>query len=52
LAQARWAPTIEAAEAVGAPGLEIRPHRKLFARKFSTSVDTEVLDSIDADLRQ
>jgi hypothetical protein len=52
LAEARWAPPIEPAEAVGAPGLEIRPHRKLFARKFSTGVDTEVLDRIDADLRR
>jgi hypothetical protein len=52
LAQARWAPAIDAAEAVGAQGQEIRPHRKLFARKFSTSVDSEVLDRIDADLRQ
>ena len=52
LAQARWAPAIEAAEAVGAQGQEIRPHRKLFARKFSTTVDIGVLDRIDADLRQ
>jgi hypothetical protein len=52
LAEARWAPAIGAADAVGAPGYEIRPHRKLFARKFSTRVDVEVIDRIDADLRQ
>ena len=51
LAEARWDPPIGPEEAVGAPGLQIRPHRKLFARKFSTTVDTEVLDRIDADLR-
>jgi Core-2/I-Branching enzyme len=51
IAQARRAPPIQAAEAVGLQGQQIRPHRKLFARKFSTDIDTDVLDRIDAELR-
>jgi hypothetical protein len=49
--QARRAPSIEFGEATRTDGLEIRTHRKLFARKFSTDIDADVLDQVDAELR-
>jgi hypothetical protein len=52
LAEARWAPPIRAAAAFQQAGPQIGEHRKLFARKFSTSRDTDVLDRIDAELRR
>jgi hypothetical protein len=51
LAEARWAPPVQPDGAIARDGFQISPHRKLFARKFSTDVDTAVLDRIDAELR-
>ena len=52
LSEARWAPPISPETAVGAPGTRKLWHRKFFARKFSTFVDTDVLDRIDDELRR
>lgn len=52
LSEARWARPVRPDAALGAPGHDAIPHRKLFARKFSTAVDTDVLDRIDCELRR
>lgn len=52
LAEARWAMPIKPEEAVGVAGYHTLHHRRLFARKFSTKVDTDVLDRIDDELRR
>jgi hypothetical protein len=52
LAAARWAAPIIAAAAVGRPGTRIEAHRKLFARKFATGLDRDLLDRVDAELRR
>ena len=52
LSEARWAPPVRPEAALGAPGHHAIRHRKLFARKFSTAVDTDVLDRIDHELRR
>jgi Core-2/I-Branching enzyme len=53
LAEARWALPAEPDVVTGDPGGDttVAHARKLFARKFSTAVDTCVLDRIDAELR-
>ncbi len=52
LAEARWAAPIDPGRALAESGRHPAQHRKLFARKFSTSVDTQVLDRIDSELRR
>jgi hypothetical protein len=52
LAAARWAPPIKAETALAATGPDIGAHRKLFARKFATGRDSDILDRIDAELRR
>lgn len=52
LAEARWAPPIAAADAIDRAGTRIEAHRKLFARKFATGRDGDLLDRIDAELRR
>jgi len=51
LAKARWAEPVEPEVAFRPSAEKELPGRKLFARKFATDVDTEVLDRIDAELR-
>jgi hypothetical protein len=51
LAEARRAEPHSPATAFAATAPNRRPCRKLFARKFSSSVDSEILDRIDTDLR-
>jgi hypothetical protein len=50
LTAARWADPVHPDDARPAIDGEL-PGRKLFARKFATDVDTDVLDRIDAELR-
>ncbi len=50
LSAARWAEPVHPAEGLG-DGAE-RPHRKLFARKFSSAVDADVLDLVEKELRR
>ena len=52
LCAARWSPPADPAAEDNDQYLTAIPHRKLFARKFSTRVDTRVLDRIDMDLRR
>jgi hypothetical protein len=52
LADARSAPPVRPEAALGAPGHHAIRHRKLFARKFSTAIDTDVLDRVDRELRR
>jgi Core-2/I-Branching enzyme len=52
LRAARWNPPADPAEVTDDQYVTTTPHRKLFARKFSTRVDTRVLDCIDKDLRR
>jgi hypothetical protein len=51
LAKARWAEPLGPDAALRPSTDKELPGRKLFARKFATDVDTEVLDRIDAELR-
>jgi hypothetical protein len=51
LAEARWAAAIGPDEAFEPWAEPVRPARRLFARKFSSHVDPDVLDRIDAELR-
>jgi hypothetical protein len=51
LAAARWADPVHPDDASRAGTDEELPGRKLFARKFTTDVDTDVLDRIDVELR-
>lgn len=51
LAAARAAEPVGPDQAFRTHTVQERPGRKLFARKFSSSVDPEVLDRIDAELR-
>jgi Core-2/I-Branching enzyme len=51
LAKARWAEPLTPDEAYRPSPEQELPGRKLFARKFATDIDTDVLDRIDAELR-
>jgi Core-2/I-Branching enzyme len=51
LSQARRAAPISPEAAFAANGDEEKPHRKLFARKFSSEIDIRILDRIDHELR-
>ncbi|OHV37866.1 MULTISPECIES: beta-1,6-N-acetylglucosaminyltransferase [Pseudofrankia] len=51
LARAQKEPPADPVTSFAAVAGEPREHRRLFARKFGTAVDTDVLDRIDAELR-
>lgn len=52
LRAARCAPPVDPRVALDVPGQHTLRHGKLFARKFSTTVDTDVLDLVDDELRR
>ena len=52
LSDARWARPVDPVTVLGGTGTYTLSHRRLFARKFSTDVDTGILDRIDDELRR
>lgn len=52
LAAAAQGPSVGPADAISQARHDAGPHRKLFARKFSTSTASHLLDRIDEELRQ